>query len=195
MTVHAAPHRADATPLLRAAPVLAAIVGGAASVVVGVLVLAWPAATLRVGAVLFGIQLVTLGVVRVALGTLVAGLEAWVRPIYVVSGLLVAIAGIICLRHPVLSVAVIVVTIAVGWLVDGVALIVAGVSSPRVRWPAVLSGGISLVAAIVLLAYPVSSTAVMLALGGWLLVVIGLISMLGVPWVMREAHRDTAGHA
>jgi uncharacterized membrane protein HdeD (DUF308 family) len=175
--------------VLPTAPVLAAVLGGAVSVVLGVLVLAWPEVTLKVGAVLFGIQLVVVGAVRAALGLFVGNVEGWVRAVYVVSGVLVAVAGIVCIRQPVLSVAVIVLVIGVGWLVEGVALIAAGASSESGRWPALVAGGISLVAAVVLLAYPVETTELMLSLGGWLLVLIGMMTMIGVPWLMRESRR------
>jgi uncharacterized membrane protein HdeD (DUF308 family) len=181
--------------VLPTAPVLAAVLGGAVSVVLGVLVLAWPEATLKVGAVLFGIQLVVIGVVRVVLGLLVGSVEGWVRAVYVVSGVLVAIAGIVCIRQPVLSVAVIVLVIGVGWLVEGVALIAAGASSGSGRWPTLVAGGVSLVAGVVLLAYPVETTELMLTLGGWLLVLIGIMSMVGVPWLMRESRRTHGADA
>lgn len=190
------PPRAESpTPVLPAAPVVAAVVGGATSLVLGILVLVWPEATLKVGAVLFGIQLVILGAVRAALGAFAHALEPWVRAVHVLTGLLVAIAGIVCIRHPVLTIAVIVLTIAVGWLVDGVALIVAGANSTTGRWPALVAGGITVVAAIVLLVWPVESTGFMLTLGGWLLVLIGLVSMIGVPWAMRESRRTSDARA
>ena len=177
------------TPVLPAAPVLAAVLGGVTSLVLGILILVWPEATLKVGAVLFGIQLVIVGAVRAVLGAFASALDAWVRAIYVLTGLLVVIAGIVCIRHPVLTIAVIVLTIAIGWLVDGVALIVAGANATSGRWPAVVVGGVTVVAAIVLLAWPVESTSFLLSLGGWLLVLIGLVSMIGVPWAMRESRR------
>jgi hypothetical protein len=35
----------------------------------------------------------------------------------------------------------------------------------------------------------------MLSLGGWLLVLIGMMTMVGVPWLMRESRRTHGADA
>jgi uncharacterized membrane protein HdeD (DUF308 family) len=167
------------------------VLAGVVSLVLGILILLWPDETLLVVAVLFGIQLLLTGIMRIVLGAFSHGQEAWMRAIYVLTGLLVVLAGIVCLRHPVLSIAVIIVVTAIGWMVDGIALIVAGANAAEGKGPLIFLGSLTVLAAVVLLVVPVESTHALLLLGGWLLIIMGVLSILTGGTSMRTVSRTT----
>lgn len=164
-----------------------AVLSGITSLVLGIMVLVWPDATLTVVAVLFGLQLALAGVLRIAVGSYSAAQQGWVRGIFVMTGVLMVLAGIVCLRHPVLSVAVIIVLTGVGWLVDGIAVVVVAANADEGRVALYVVGAASVVAAVVLLSAPVSSTHALLLLGGWLLVGIGVLTIVTRGQVLRGA--------
>src|SRR5829696_6850937 len=109
----------------------ALIVMGILSVVLGVLVLVWPDATLLVVAITFGIQLIIAGAVRLSVSRELPSEPGWVRPVSMVLGVLSVIAGIICLFRPGTSLLVVAILIAVGWIAEGIAAIAQGFGSDR----------------------------------------------------------------
>lgn len=177
---------------------LLGVVVGAVWLAIGIAMLAWPDATLKVIAVLFGLQLVIGGILRMVSG-LFSELEGWVRAVYVLIGVIMLLAGIACLRTPALSIAVILLLTAIGWLVDGIAMVVAGTRRREGRWALLGFGAVAIVAAIILLVAPVESVSALLVLGGWLLVILGLVALvagiLGMREVSRLSHAGGAGGA
>lgn len=167
---------------------LLGVVVGAVWLAIGIAMLAWPDATLKVIAVLFGLQLVIGGILRMVSG-LFSELEGWVRAVYVLIGVIMLLAGIACLRTPALSIAVILLLTAIGWLVDGIAMVVAGTRRREGRWALLGFGAVAIVAAIILLVAPVESVSALLVLGGWLLVILGLVALVAGILGMREVSR------
>ena len=94
---------------------------GILSIVVGILVVARPVDTLFFVAVLFGIQLVILGVVRIVLAASVSDLPRGLKILSVVLGILTIIAGVICFTRPQASLVILAILLAVGWIADGIA--------------------------------------------------------------------------
>jgi uncharacterized membrane protein HdeD (DUF308 family) len=143
---------------------------GVVTLAAGVLVLTWPGQTVLVLAWLIGAQLLISGIFR-----LVASFSApESRALLAVAGVLAIVVGILVLRHPLQTVAVLVLLLGLYWVVSGTVEIVHAVSG-RVSsrgWVFAL-GGISVVAGIVLLTFPVSSVATLAVLVGFLLVVYG----------------------
>lgn len=149
------------------------------AIVLGLFILIWPAATLLVAAVLFGIQLVIAGVARIASGIVSANIPGWERGLLIVVGLLILIAGVACLKNPGLSLAALVVLIGIGWLVDGVVQIALGATAPAgKRALPIILGAISVFASIVLLSSPVSALLTLLHLGGWILLIMGVLTLV-----------------
>jgi uncharacterized membrane protein HdeD (DUF308 family) len=58
-------------------------------------------------------------------------------------------------------------------------------------WPVVL-GALSVVAAIVILVWPVTALTTFVALGGWLLIFIGVATVVSAIMVMRQESAATA---
>jgi uncharacterized membrane protein HdeD (DUF308 family) len=92
---------------------------------------------------------------------------------------LIVLAGILCLRNPALSLLTIIVIVAIGWLVDGIMNIVLGVQNPPgERLGRILMGIVFLLGAIVLLVFPASALITFALLGGWILIIFGVVMLI-----------------
>ena len=99
---------------------------GILSIVVGILVIARPVNTLVFLAVLFGLQLLILGVVRIVVAAIRPVSLAGSRFVSIVLGILTIVAGVICFTRPQASLTILAILLAVGWIADGIADIVRG---------------------------------------------------------------------
>jgi uncharacterized membrane protein HdeD (DUF308 family) len=177
-----------ATDLRRVARTTATltIVSGVSALIFGILVLIWPKTTLLVVAVLFGLQLLISGIVRIVNGIIDKSIEGWQRGLSITFGVLIVLAGIFCLRNPALSLLTIIVIVAIGWLVDGIMNIVLGVqNAPGERLGRILMGVVFLLGAIVLLVYPASALITFALLGGWILIIFGIVMLVAGILGMR----------
>ncbi len=155
------------------------IVSGAIALLFGILVIVFPKSSLLVIGVLFGLQLIITGIIRLVMGITDKGLEGWEKGLSITFGVLIAIAGIFCLRNPALSILTLLVVLAIGWFVDAVMNIVIGAQNLKGErlWKIVI-GVVYLLGAIVLLASPVTSVVVLALLGGWILVIFGVVTLI-----------------
>lgn len=165
--------------------VMAAAVGVFA---VGLILLAWPHATLAVVAILFGISLIVAGLVKLAEGFTAREAAGGRRAAYVLIGLVAVIAGLYCLRHHDVTIFLLAFVTGAFWVIHGAAeLGVAVTAGPvRGRWLRVLGGVLSMAAGLVVLFWPGISLVLLLTiLGAWLMLY-GI--MMGVMAVrMRHA--------
>ena len=156
---------------------------GAISILLGLVALIWPGATLLVVAVLFGLELISAGLVRVVAAATLTGLPGWWRAVSGVLGVLTFIAGIICLFRPGTSLFVLIIVIATGWLIDGVSELVSAFTVSRQaseRIGLIAFGVLSIIAAIVVLAFPGESLVLLARIGGVILIVFGVVSVISV---------------
>ena len=93
------------------------LLGGAASLVIGVLLLVWSGRTLEVVAILVGIELLLVGALQVGLAV-AQPQGSRTGPLLV--GVLAGIAGLIVIRHPAGSVLVVALAIGIYLVVSGV---------------------------------------------------------------------------
>ncbi|WP_152362850.1 HdeD family acid-resistance protein [Microlunatus speluncae] len=166
-----------------------AIVLGALTVLLGILVLVWPGQTLLIVALLFGLQLLFVGGFRVMVAVTARSAPGWWRWVIGVLGGLTALAGLLCFFRPGTSLLVIAILIAVGWLADGITSIVSGVVDQWTRthrFAQIALGVISVAAAVVVLIWPGSSLLLMAAVGGIILIVLG-VAILAVALLVRFA--------
>jgi uncharacterized membrane protein HdeD (DUF308 family) len=148
---------------------------GLAAIAVGIAALAWPDTTIRVVGVLFGLNLLITGLVRAGL-CLVLPYPAFYRVLGVVFGVLAAIVGIICLRNAIASAVVLVLFVAIGWLLDGIVEIAAGVTGtddPMRAWR-IAVGVMYVLTAVIVLVWPALSLRTFLSVGAVALIVIGV---------------------
>ena len=144
---------------------------------IGTILLVWTEATLTVIAVLFGLYFVTSGVVRIVRGVASTGVATGGRVLNIVLGILVLILGIVALRNPEGSLAVLGLIVGIVWIVDGAAALVE-YSTDSSRWPGILLGVVGLVAGCIVLFAPVQTIGVLVTVGGIMLIISGLVQLV-----------------
>ncbi|MEU0118159.1 HdeD family acid-resistance protein [Streptomyces bobili] len=152
---------------------------GAASLVLGILVLVWPGASLFAVGILFGVHLVVSGVLQLvaAFGT---HRTTSLRVLAFVSGALSVLLGLFCFRGPMQSILLLALWIGIGWVIRGITQTLAAVSDgsmPARGWQIFL-GIVTFVAGVVLIDSPFESAAVLTLVGGIWLVVVGVVEII-----------------
>ena len=154
---------------------------GIISIVVGILVIARPVDTLFFVAVLFGIQLVILGVVRIVLAASASGLPRWLKIVSVILGILTIIAGVICFTRPQASLVILAILLAIGWIADGIADLARGFGRERSggeRTYLIILGIVSIIAGLVVAIFPGPSLVLLAQVAGVALLIIGVLTCL-----------------
>lgn len=152
---------------------------GAASLLLGALVLVRPGASLFAAGVLFGLYLLVSGAFQLAaaFGT---HRTTSLRVLAFVSGSLSVLLGLFCFRRPMQSVLLLALWIGIGWLIRGITQTLAAasdVSMPARGWQLLL-GVVTLVGGIVLIDAPIQSVAALTLVGGWWLVAVGAVEVV-----------------
>lgn len=152
---------------------------GILSIIVGILVIAHPVNTLLFVAVLLGIQLVVLGIIRIFLGTSAPTRALQIGSI--VLGVVTIIAGLICFFRPNASLFILAILLAAGWIADGVGDLVRAFSKRTTgieKTYVLLLGVVSVLAGLVVAFFPGQSLVLLAQTAGVALLVIGLLSCL-----------------
>ena len=152
------------------------LVAGLLTLVLGVVAFAWPEATLRVVGFLFGLNLLVTGLARTAVLLFSTGYPMLNRILGIIFGVFVAIVGILCLRNVAGSVALLLVIVAIGWLLDGLAEIVLafGADDSGGKGWRIAFGVVAMVAAIALLIWPGIGLTAFLFIGATTLCFLGI---------------------
>ncbi|MFB7591643.1 HdeD family acid-resistance protein [Streptomyces sp. NPDC056169] len=186
------PHDVPPGPLgvLAGAAWQALLVAGLVSVVLGIMVLAWPDASLRVAGVLFGLYLLFSGVMQLvaAFGT---HATTALRVMAFISGALSILLGLFCFRGAMQSTLLLALWIGIGWLFRGITQTVAAASDPAMpaRGWQIFLGVVSAVAGVVLIVSPLESAAVLTVLVGVWLLVVGVVEAV-TAFVIRSRAKD-----
>ncbi|MFD0147855.1 HdeD family acid-resistance protein [Streptomyces sp. NPDC127132] len=187
---HDGPARHDVPPgplaMLAGAAWQALLVAGLVSVVLGILVLVWPDASLRVAGVLFGLYLLFSGVMQLvaAFGT---HATTALRVMAFISGALSILLGLFCFRGAMQSTLLLALWIGIGWLFRGITQTVAAASDaamPARGWQIFL-GVVSAIAGVVLIVSPLESAKVLTVLVGVWLLVVGVVEAV-TAFVIRS---------
>jgi uncharacterized membrane protein HdeD (DUF308 family) len=145
---------------------------GIITVVLGVIALAWPGRTLLVVAVLFGIQLIVMGVFRFVGAFAVEDVTGGTRVLLALLGVLSLIIGLYAVRHVLLTLLALALLLGIFWIVSGAIELFTSLSHREMRgrsWSA-LMGILSVLAGLVVLAYPgISLLVLAVFLSVWLL--------------------------
>lgn len=152
------------------------------AILVGAFGLIFPAEALRSVALLFGIYLVVAGITRVYTAVTGSSTAAGPRWFIGVVGVLVVIAGILCLNNPFGSLIAIEVIIGLGWMLDGVICIITAIAVLRAgtRTALVLTGIVSLVLGVLVILIPGAAIVGFLFLAAIFLVVIGVVGVVSL---------------
>jgi uncharacterized membrane protein HdeD (DUF308 family) len=149
--------------------VLAAAV---AALAVGVLLLAWPRATLTVVAILLGASLVAAGLYRLFEGFAAPGISGGTRAAHLIIGLIAVAVGLFCLRHHDVTIFLLAFLVGVVWIMHGISDLAAALTSGPAgeRVLIAFAGLFSIAAGVVVLFWPgISLLLLLYVLGAWLL--------------------------
>ncbi|SHI42182.1 HdeD family acid-resistance protein [Streptomyces sp. 3214.6] len=165
------------------------ILGSAvASFVPGVLILVWPDETLHVLAVLIGLYLLVTAVFRFVAAF--AREDHGERLTGLLLAMLYVVAGVLCLRHPLQTIAALSLVVGVLWLVSGMLTLYTALAAKDLPHRGVVLGAavFAIVAGIVVLALPTESARALTRLLGLWLVLLGLVEA-AVAFAWRAALR------
>jgi uncharacterized membrane protein HdeD (DUF308 family) len=146
---------------------------GIVTLLAGLLALAWPGRTVVVIAVLFGIQLVVAGVFRFVAAFASDDESGGTRVLLALLGVLSFIVGLYALRHVLVTIVALALLLGIFWIVNGAVETFTALSHRGMQgrgWT-IFMGLLSVVAGVVVLAYPgISLATLAIVLGFWLLV-------------------------
>lgn len=167
----------------------AAMLLGALTLILGIVVTAHPTGSLNVLAVLLGILLILSGLFHlVRVFDPREPHRIWLG----IAGLLFIVIGVVLIRHLHLTRSLIGLIIGITWIVQGLAALIGGIGGGvregRAWW--IVFGVVSLIAGIVVAATPASSlTALAVLLGIWF-IIMGIFEIIG-GFILRHAvHRQ-----
>lgn len=154
---------------------------GIAAIILGLALLIWPGATLKVAAIALGAYFVVSGVVRIVTAIVELGLPGGWRVLDILIGLMLAVGGVVMLKNAALSGATLAVLITMvvglGWMLEGVMALVESWRMPSSAW-AVIYALLSIIAGFIVLFSPISSTTWLILFGGCALVAIGIVAIV-----------------
>ncbi|MFE7774984.1 HdeD family acid-resistance protein [Streptomyces sp. NPDC057445] len=164
------------------------------TLVPGIVVLVWPNGTLHVVAIIIGLQLLVTGIFRFVAAFSGAGAREGSRLSGVLIAVVAVLAGVLCLRNPLQTIAALSLIVGVFWLLSGLLTVFIAIADHdlRHRGPAFAVGALGVVAGIVVLAYPVNSAVALARLLGLWLVLLGIVELAGA-FALRAATRQKAG--
>jgi uncharacterized membrane protein HdeD (DUF308 family) len=163
--------------------------GGVGTIALGVAAFAWPEATVQVASVLFGLHLVVTGFVRAGLSLRATGTVLH-RVLDAVLGVATGLLGIFCLRDLTGSLVLLLVAVALGWLLDGLAQLARAVGGPAEErgGPRIATALITVAGAFALLIWPRISLGVFIFIGATVLVFAGIGTVISAIAGLRTRH-------
>ena len=172
------------------------LVSGILSLILGILVLAWPGISILVAAIWFGVYLLITGIAEVVFAFSLH-VTAGSRILLFISGAASLILAVLAFRHfgtdPRTAILLLAIWIGVGFIFRGVATTVSAISDPTLpgRGWSIFVGVISLLAGIVVIASPFDSIITLaIVVGAWF-VVIGVFEIVS-SFGIRKASKTLA---
>jgi uncharacterized membrane protein HdeD (DUF308 family) len=169
------------------------LVAGLLTIVLGAIVLLWPGPTILVGSTLFGVYLLASGLAELFMAFTLPR-SAGTRVLLFISGALSLVLAIMSFRHFGDAYAVLLLSlwIGIGFIFQGISGVAAGIGEsdlPGRGWY-IAAGIISVIAGLVVLAWPFDSIAVLTLAAGICLVIIGITQI--VHALQNRKHGKTA---
>jgi uncharacterized membrane protein HdeD (DUF308 family) len=171
-----------------------ALVSGILSLIVGVVILAWPGISILVAAVAFGVYLLITGAAQVVFAFSLH-VSAGSRILLFISGAASLILAVLAFRHfgQGYAVLLLAIWIGIGFIFRGVATTISAISDPVLpgRGWSIFIGVISLLAGIVVLASPFASIVTLAIVVGVWFVVIGVFEIVS-SFGIRKSSKELA---
>lgn len=158
-----------------------AILSGVVAVILGVVILLWPGPSIIVAAVVFGVYLVVSGLWQL-IGAFTLPVPGGSRVLLLISGAASLVLAVLAFRHfgQGYAILLLAIWIAVGFVFRGVSTLAFAISEAGVpgRGWAIFFGIISIIAGIVVLAYPFDSIVTLALVTGIWLIIIGVMEIV-----------------
>jgi uncharacterized membrane protein HdeD (DUF308 family) len=161
--------------------------GGLIGIAAGVIVLVEPSISLATLAVIAGIFLLVDGIIELV-WSLVNSVEN--RALTAIFGVVSAVVGVILIRHPTGSVAVIALLLGLWLLIAGLLRLITALAVPPRSFGSALLGLVELVAGVVIVSSPNIGVTTLAILIGISWIVRGLM-MVVVAWTLRGLRRGS----
>lgn len=177
------------------------LVSGLLALALGILTLVWPGETILIAAILFGVYLLTTGMMQVFFAFSLH-VSAGGRILLFISGAASLVLALLAFRHfgkdPLTAILFLAIWIGVGFIFRGVATTVSAISDPALpgRGWQIFVGLISLLAGIVMIGSPFESLAILTLIVGIWLVIIGvfeIVSSFGIRSASKRLDNVLAG--
>lgn len=163
--------RSDLLPHLWKSTLLSGII----ALILGILVLVWPGISILVTAIFFGLYLIIMGISQVFFA-FALHVSAGGRVLLFISGAAALVLAVLCFRNISESILLLAIWIAIGFIFRGVSTAISAINDPNIpgRGWEIFVGIVSLIAGIVVLAWPFGSLLTLtLVVGVWLVVIGG----------------------
>lgn len=151
-------------------------------VVLGVIGLVFPGASLLTIAVIFGSYLIASGIFRVTAAFIADRVSGGMRWLNGILGLVVIVAGVFCLANPFSAIVALAFVIGIGWIAEGlidVTSALRGAIAPR--WLGLVSGIVSIAAGVAMFVLPATGIATLVIIGSILLIAVSVTTLLTLP--------------
>ena len=169
-------------------PSVIVLTHGAVALVAGILLLVWPDRTLLLIGIILGVYLLAFGVLEMVRALATPGLLAMERAIPATLGLLAIAAGMIAITRPDASVLAVALAAGIYLIVAGLAAGVRAIREPDLRVPQAVLGVISVVAGVLVVAWPDVTVTVVAVVIGIALVLRGVTEiLLGIYFARARA--------
>jgi uncharacterized membrane protein HdeD (DUF308 family) len=172
----------------------AVLVIGVTAVLLGILALVWPHATLAVIGVVFGIYLLVSGVLQLvaAFGT---HTDTGLRVMAFISGAISILLGLFCFRGALESILLLAIWIGIAWLFRGVSQLAAAASDPLMpaRGWQLFAGVIGILAGIVVITSPLTSIWLLVLFSGIWLIITGVAEIATALRIRSHAKQIPQG--
>ncbi|MCB1289989.1 HdeD family acid-resistance protein [Mycolicibacterium sp.] len=171
---------------------------GILSLILGVMVLVWPGPTLLVAAIFFGVYLLVTGVSQV-FHAFTLHISGGGRALLFISGAASLVLAVLCFRSIGNSILLLAIWIGIGFIFRGVATAAAAISdssTPSRGWE-IFIGIVTLIAGVIVLAYPFESLPTLIWVTGIWLVVIGVMEIIASFGIRKAGNevRTAVGEA
>ncbi|PRY69690.1 uncharacterized membrane protein HdeD (DUF308 family) [Glaciihabitans tibetensis] len=150
--------------------------------ILGLIAVFFPGATAVTIAIVFGSYLIASGIFRITAAFVADHVSNGMRWFTAIMGLLIIVAGVLCLSNPFGTLIVLAYVIGIGWIAEGVIDIMSGVrrTGPR-RVLGVISGIVAIIAGVITFVLPAFGIATFVLVGGILLIAVSVTTLLTLP--------------
>ena len=149
---------------------------GILSIIIGIMAIVWPGATLITIAILFAIWLFVSGIVSVV-QVFTADASTGEKVLSAIIGVLSIIVGFALLRSPFQSLEVMIFVLGVVWVAQGIVTFVRAFERKEGRGWGIFMGILGVIAGIVVLEYPGMSAVTLALFGGIWLIILGAMQI------------------